>query len=175
MIDLEKMEKELLNEYPDEREEILNGIKVLKGWNYDEEEEKWVGKDRSLKEMEDFIQEIDDEIDTRLWDALSDFDDFWDFLEDNALEIYNDLYPDKCHYNDDTDELVCNDDEDFEKFKGEIRLEHPEQYQEILARFYNSLDDNETDELRRNVTEEIATGNYSIPRVIAKYVCNNAL
>jgi hypothetical protein len=31
MIDLEKMEKDLIAEYPDEEEEILNGIKVLKG------------------------------------------------------------------------------------------------------------------------------------------------
>ena len=157
-IDLEKMERYLLKEYPNKKDDILNGIKVLK-FEYDKEECDYVGKERTSDEILDFVQKLDDAIEHDFWADINEVPGYDEAFEDAAFELYSEE-------NSDEEEDIENSPA-FERFK----VEHCEEIQTLA---YERLDDNETDEWRRVTTEAVADGN-NLPVVLLSYLCENAL
>ena len=146
-INIEKMKSYLLSEYPDQEDEILNGIKVLQGFDWDEDEEDWIGEKRSDEEIEEFVQEMDNELDEWIWDTLDELKNYEEFFNEAASEMFPNIKPEKLN---------------------------AKQHQKVAGAVYERMDDNQTDQHRRNVTEAIANDRH-LPIIMVSYLCENAL
>ena len=137
-LDFEDMEKKVIAEYPDEKEEILAGIEKLKA-------------------NDDIIGEIDKFIYARVWDAFTDdsigdgtpYEKVCEIAFDHFLENHPELDPDEAYGS-----------EAHEEFTSKIFAEEDEESKALLLDFktkaYESLDDDVTDELRRTATSDSA-------------------
>jgi tetratricopeptide (TPR) repeat protein len=181
--DLEKMEKELVAKFPNAQKSIREGIKVFKTPQYyargKGSRKRFQGEWVSLDDLPHdkiaarIIDEIDEEIDHQVWIIIDDWDQYQDkfseLINEPVLEWYKKEKPDECH-EDDNGNLVY-DETAFDDFKEECLL-NEEKYEELLAWGYNAMHDNETDQLRRDATEN-AANQYSVPLVIISWLEEN--
>ena len=125
------------------------------------------------EELDEYFIEIDNKILEYMDEDLDMLGDWDYYLDDHLLEVYAEFFPNECSRDDDTDELVYNE-ESFERFSEEFRSngKYEDARQSLKDEFYDTLRDNVTDEARRSATEK-AIAFFGLTYVIAEYLYNN--
>ena len=157
-IDFQKMEKELISEYPEQEEDILEGIKALR-YEYDSDEQDWAGKERSANAIDAQIKEMGNKIEWYLIEFLQEMDDYEEKFEEHALPLYQSKFPKKCDIDEKTGDLKALDKNHFKKWK-----EKEDVIAIVDGKVYESTRDSVTDQLRRDSTERVA-GEFDLPSI----------